>query len=199
MKHKKLYNINEELHNTIINAAYGDSGLFDTIKIFLLRKILPEVNILFKEYRASAKTVHSIESVLMPDELSEKIKSKTCVLDTSKNSFFFDFYSFVFSRPVVSTAAAGIIVIIIISSAFIKRPDLSNMDAGQAGWYSQEEIALANKQARHALAIIGKVFNQTENTIKNDILAKRVGQPINKGLNVVNELFNKENKNETLN
>ena len=74
----------------------------------------------------------------------------------------------------------------------MKGPDLSSQ-------FSQEEIALANKQTKQALAIIGKVFNQTEKAIKKDILAKRVGQPINRGLNIVNDLFNEENKNEKLN
>ena len=192
MKHTKFYKIDEELHNKIINAAYGDAGIFDKIKIYFLAKKYPEVKFLFDEYRATSKAVHSIEKEFMPDELLEKVKIKAGSKEPQKNSFFFDFYSFVFARPAVSAFAAAVLIIIIITSAFIKEPGFESQ-------YSKEEVALANKQTKQALAIIGKVFSNTEKTLKNDILAKRVGQPINEGLNMVNNLFNEENKNEKLN
>lgn len=192
MKHTKFYKINEQLHDKIISAAYGDARIVDKIKIYLLAKKYLEVRSLFDEYRSTSKAVRSIEKEFMPEELLNNIKLQTGIKEPQRNSFFFDFYSFVFTRPAVSAFAAAVFIIIVITSAFIKGPDLSSQ-------YSQEEIALANKQARQAFAIIGKVFNQTEKTLKNDILAKRVGQPINEGLNMVNNLFNEENKNEKIN
>lgn len=192
MKLTKFYKIDEQLHDKIINAAYGDAGIFDKIKIYFLAKKYTEVKSLFNEYRATSKAVHSIEKEFMPDELLEKIKPQTGVKEFQKNSFFFDFYTFIFTRPVSSAIAAAALIILIITSVFIKGPDITNQ-------YSKEEIALANKQTKQALAIIGKVFSNTENTLKNDILAKRVGQPINEGLGMINNLFNEENKNEKLN
>lgn len=199
MKHKKLFKIEEELHDKIINAAYGDAGIFDKIKIFFLSKKYPEVKSLFDEYRSTSKAVHSIEKEFMPDELFAKVKRTTGVKEVQSNSFWGDLYVIIFSRPASSAIAAAALLIIIITSIFIKGPNISNLTTGQAGQYSKEEIALANKQTRQALAIIGKVFSKTEKTLKNDILAKRVGKPINKGLDMVNNLFNEENKNEKLN
>ena len=184
--------MNEEILNKIISVAYGDAGLIDKIKIHLLAKGNPQVKQLLEEYKSTSKAVHTIEKDFMPEDLVEKVKSKAGVEELKTNSFFFDFYTFVFSRPVISAAAAVILIAVIITSSFMKGPDLSSQ-------FSQEEIALANKQTKQALAIIGKVFNQTEKAIKKDILAKRVGQPINRGLNIVNDLFNEENKNEKLN
>lgn len=192
MKHTKFYKIDEQLHDKIIGAAYGDAKIIDRIKIYLLSKKYPEVKLLFDEYRSTSKAVHSIEKEILPDELLEKVKTKTGVKEPQKNSFFFDFYSFVFTRPALSGFATVLLIIIIIISAFIKGPEFQTQ-------YSKEEIAIANKQTKQALAIIGKVFSDTEKTLKNDILAKRVGQPINEGLNIVNDLFNEENKNEKLN
>ena len=193
MKHKKYYKIDEQLHDKIISVAYGDAGLIDKIKIYLLANNNVEVKSLLNEYKSTSKAVHSIEKEFMPEELLARIKTETGIKNNENRSFFFDFYSFIFSRPVISAAAAVILIAVIITSAFLKGPGLSNST------YSPEEIALANKQAKQALAIVGKVFNQTEKAIKNDILAKRVGQPINKGLTIVNDLFKEENKDEKLN
>lgn len=192
MKHTKFYKIDEQLHDKIISAAYGDAGIVDKIKIYFLSKKYHEVKSLFEKYRSTSKAVHSLEKEVLPDELLEKVKIKTGFKETQKNSFFFDFYSFVFARPALSGFATALLIIIIIISAFIKGPEFQTQ-------YSKEEIALANRQTKQALAIIGKVFSKTEKTLKNEILAKRVGKPINEGLNIVNDLFNEENKNEKLN
>ena len=199
MKHMKYYKIDEQLHDKVISVAYGDAGLIDKIKIYLLAKNNAEIKSLLDEYKSTSKAVRSIDKEFMPEELLTKIKEHAGLKETQRNSFFFDFYSFVFSRPVISAAAAAILIAVIITSAFLKGPNLSHLPAGKAGTYTPEEIALADKQVKQALAIVGRVFNQTEKAIKNDILVKRIGQPINKGLTIVNDLFKEENKDEKAN
>ena len=61
--------------------------------------------------------------------------------------------------------------------------------------YTQQEIELADKQTRDALAIVTKIFKSAENKIKEDFNT-RVKKPINKGLKIVDDLFTEENKNE---
>ena len=192
MKDMKFYKIKEELHNKIVTVAYGDAGLVDIIKIYFLTLIYPNVKALLNEYKLTYKSVRSIEKEFMPEILLEKVKSKTNTKKIKNDSFFFDFYTFIYARPLVSAAAVTLLVVGLIASALIKKPDYSIT-------YSKEEIALANKQTRQAFAIVSGVLTKTENTLKNEILAKRVGHPIQKGLNIVNELFNEENNNEKLN
>lgn len=184
--------MDEQLHDKIISVAYGDAGLLDKIRIHLLARKNGDVRNLLEEYRSTSAAVRSIEKDYLPEELIDGVKSRIGIEEKNDRSFFLDFYSFVYSKPIVSAAAATVLIAVIITSTFLKGPDLSQT-------YSPEEIALADKQVKQALAIVGKVFNQTENALKNDILGKRVGQPINKGLNVVNDLFKEENKNEKTN
>jgi len=54
------------------------------------------------------------------------------------------------------------------------------------------EIRIADKQARYALAIVGKIFDQTKITLKNEIFQDKIGRPIKESFGIVNKLFNEE-------
>lgn len=190
MNRKKSFEISEELLNKIVSVAYGDASLIDKIKIRKLAKIQPVVSSLLEEYKKTAKSVHSIKMDECPSEIVNSSKEIGNISTESKSSIFLDFYTAVFSKPIVSAATVIILTIAIITSVFIDR-------SGTYGGYTLEEIERANRQTRQALAIVSGIFSKTQNSLTNDIIISKVSKPINEGMNTVNKLFSeKENQNE---
>ena len=62
--------------------------------------------------------------------------------------------------------------------------------------YTEQEIALADKQVKESLYFVSKIFNKAQTNLTEDILTDRVAKPISEGLNIVNELFKEGDKNE---
>ncbi len=52
--------------------------------------------------------------------------------------------------------------------------------------FSSEEIRFAKEQIQLSFELIGKVMNKTENEITPKIINEKVGNPLNKGLPVIN-------------
>jgi hypothetical protein len=77
-----------------------------------------------------------------------------------------------------------VVVSSIIVAVVINRPN--------SQLYSEEQIKLADQQAKYALQILGNIMSETEQTLKNEILSDRVSKPIREGLEIVNTLLNKE-------
>ncbi len=192
MKPKKSYNIDENMMNKIINVSYGDYSLFDKIDVYTKAMFNPEIKKVLSEYKNTANAVHSIELEECPAEILETVKKVSGIKEVKEKSFFFDLYTVFFARPIFSTAAATVILIAILLSILIDRPEISRS-------YSQQEIDMANKQVRESLAIVGNIFNKTQTTIKKEILTTRVAKPFKEGINIVNDLFSEGGKNEKSN
>ena len=171
----------EKLLNKIISVAYGDANLFDKIKINRLAEKDMEVRNIFESYRATASEVHNLNEEEFPEELTAAIENRTVKMKKQSNMFAFDLYTIIFRRPVFSATATvmllGAILFGIISNRTIEYK------------YTPEEVSAADLQARKAFAIIGRIFDQTNTTLKEEVFNSRVAKPINEGVGVVNGLF----------
>jgi len=181
MNPKKYFEINENLLNKIISVAYGDADLFDKLLVDRLAKKHSEVKVLLNEYKKTACDVKKIKEEKCPNEILVRIKDKTIDVNKNSKTFFSDFFSVIFVSPVVSTALVLVVVGVVLYGVFVKTPHEHN--------YSQKEIELADKQTKQALAIVGKIFNETNITLKEEVFKSRVTKPIRESMNVVNELF----------
>ena len=94
--------MNEKLANRIISVAYGDVSLWEKFKIRQLAKKNPAVNSMLDEYTKIAEQTHNIDLESCPNEIIDKTKHGTKSTQTREQSIFFDLYSFLFRRPVIS-------------------------------------------------------------------------------------------------
>jgi len=186
MNRKKVYDLDDRMLNKIISAAYGDASIRD--KFFVMKAVSrdPEIRNLFNSYKRTAGEIKKLIEEDCPSELLGSIK--TVPLTKTINSFFFDFYSVVFSRPIVSALTTVIMVAAIAIALIVNKPVRLNIK------YTQTEILTADQQARKAFAIVGKFFSQTQSMLENEIIGGRVAKPINEGIGIVNNLFEGEKK-----
>ncbi len=182
MNRKKSYELNEEMINKIISVAYNDANIFERIFVYRAAKGDDNVKKLLQSYCNTAIKVHELKEEDCPEEIIESLKQKSIPLRISQNSFNSDFAAVVFGRPLVSAIASVLVVAAIIVALFSTR-EIHPV-------YSRQEIEHADKQARQALAIVGKIFNQTGTTLKREVLNDRVSKPIKDGLGIVNSIFN---------
>lgn len=192
MNRKKSFKIDEKLLEKIISVAYGNAGFIDKLKIRHLAKKYPEVKETLDDYKKTAEELKGLEFEACPEELIKNVETIINIEKKTKRSFAFDLYSIFITKPLYSAAALTVLIIAIIFSTAIDRNY-------QEPEYSTQEVLLASEQVEKALAIIGKVFNNARNTIKQDILTKQVSRPLNESVKSVNELFSKEYKNEKSN
>ncbi len=187
MTQNKSSHIPENLYNKIVSVAYGDGSLWDKLKIFYLVTTNLAARKVFFEFRNTAKAVHDIEEDVLPAEILKKVEQKTTGLKDLENSFVTDLFSLLTARPMISTVTAAVVVITITITMFIGKNN--NVT------YSVDEIRKADKDARYALSVVNKIFAQSSITIKEDVLKNQVSQPINNGINFLNNLLKGE-KNE---
>jgi len=175
MKQQKI--IDDKYLDKIISAAYGDSGIWDKIKIYRDAKRYPEVKKLLDEYRATSDEVKNFANVKCPDDLLNKAEKEIFNSERKPANF-----SMVFRKPVFSSAAL-VIILVIAALLIFKQPNHENK-------YSKAEVLTAELQVKESLGLVGKIFKKTQNTISYDVLDKQVVPPIKKGMNVVNNLLN---------
>lgn len=187
MTQDKSFHISESLYNKIVSVAYGDGSLRDKLKIFYLVATNRIVKATFFEFRKTAAAVHNMEEDILPAEILKKVEQKTTGLKNLENSFFADLLWVLTARPIISTVTAAIIVITITVTMFVGQENKVT--------YSVDEVRKADKDARYALAIVNEIFAQSSSTIKEDVLKNQVSQPINNGINFLNNLLKGE-KNE---
>ncbi len=178
--------MDDKLLEKIISVAYGDATWIEKIKIHRLAKENSEVKELLENYERTASEVHKLTEEDCPDELLIKIRSKTLNVVKKSNTFTADFFSIIFRRPVISAAATIVLVVFILLEIF--------HNESMQYQYSRAEVELADKQARQALAIVGRIFNQTNVTLKEEVLNSRVAKPIQESMGIVNGLFTSTNK-----
>ena len=178
--------MNDKILEKIISVAYGDASWIDKIKIRRLAEENKEVKELLESYRQTVAEVHKLKEEECPEELLKGIESRTINITKRSNTFSSDFFSIIFTRPLVSAAATVVLAAIILLGIFANRSIQHQ--------YTKAEIEYADKQARQALDIVGKIFNQTNVTLKEDVLNSRVAKPIRESMGIVNDLFTTDNK-----
>jgi hypothetical protein len=122
------------------------------------------------------------------NDLVRNVLRKNIPSSKNNTAFLFDLYSTVFSRPIISAVTTIVIITAIITTLIVNKPVQVNYN------YSQTEINDADLQARKAFDIVGRFFKQTKSTLENEIMGERVAKPINKGIGIVNNLFEGEPK-----
>ena len=186
MKLKKSYNISENLYNKIISVAYGEGSVIDKMKIFYLASRDEQIKKTHDDYRTIANAVHNLEEDLFPNELLKKVERKTVALKDSGGSFLNDFLSILITRPLVSTATTIVVVAAVVTTLVFNRVPETN--------YTNDEIIKADREARYALAIVNKIFTQTNSTLKEDVLTNKVSKPFNDSYNFINNLLEGEKR-----
>ncbi|MFH1197981.1 MAG: hypothetical protein V1720_19925 [bacterium] len=187
--------MDEHLLNKIISVAYNDARIVDKIHVRYLALKNPEIKKLFEEYRSTYGGVHNIKIDECPDEIVEKVLSSVKMTESKKKSFKDDLFTMFVLNPRATAYVATAATLLIIFSVVFN----INRNENNYGSYSKEEVLQANKQIKESLALIGKVFNKTQSTITDEVFGKRVGKPINKSINTINNLFLEGGKNENTN
>ncbi len=181
MNAKKSFKMSDELLNKIISTAYGDASLKDKFAVRRLSKKYEEVRKLLEEYKTVASEVHKIKENVCPEKLIHNLPAGS----NSHKSFGTDFYSMIFSRPLVSAAVSVVLIAAITFGIF------NNKQLEYRHTYSKAEVQIAEKQAKQALAIVGKILNETSSTLKNEVLESKVAKPFGESIGIVNNLINK--------
>lgn len=187
MNRKKSFEITEELKNKIIAAAYKDASWHDRFLVWRLISRNEEAKEIFDSYRATALEVAKLTEEECPELVLNSAKEKTVFVKTKKAGFLNDLYTITFARPVVSLAVV-LVVISAITFGIIRNKTVEYE-------FTEAEVIEADKQAQQALAIVGNIFEQTRSTLEDDVLGNKVAAPLNKGLGIINNLFEGE-KNE---
>jgi hypothetical protein len=170
MQDKKL-NIDEEILDKIIAVAYKDASFKERISIYFLAKKNVEVKRLLNEYGETAGNVKKVPLEECPDPVIKSIELKT---KKEKKSF------------IIKQAYAFAITIIVISTLVFV---LLNQNKEKKPVYTKAEVAQAEMQVKTSLAILNRVFKKTENLIEDDILPKKVGEPIQKSFSIINQVL----------
>ncbi len=171
--------IDEKLLDKIIAVAYGDAGLYDRLIVWMNSKNNPEIKKLLDEYKLTASSFHSLDEKKLPEANLKSVYYK--IGQTEKTNPVVPFiHSFNFSKPLVSSAVIGFIIITIVSVLLFYNPQPEQK-------YTKLEIELAQQQFEHSFAIVGKVFQNAEKKLKIEVISKHVSKPLNKGLIYLND------------
>ena len=100
----------------------------------------------------------------------------------SENNFLSSVYIRFLSKPILSTAVAGLMIIAVAAVLLFNQPQ-------QQPKYTQAQIELAQKQFKESLAIVGKVFSSTEKKLDEDILNNQINKSLGKGFNLINDIL----------
>ncbi len=184
--------MNEKLKERIIAAAYGDAGLFEKIKIYWIRKNNAEASSIWDTYYSTARRVHKIKPDRFPDQSLEKlriemdntgqVKSKT----KPRNSVRFSGH--------LALLGAGLATAVFLVVFVLRKEPQPDYEG-----YTEQQVELADKQTREALAIVGRVIGTSSHALKNDILGEKIGLPIHQSMQTVNQLFKEGKKYESVN
>ena len=171
--------IDEKLLDKIIAVAYGDEKLYDRLIVWMNARRDPEIKKLLGEYKLTASSVHSLDKKKLPEANLKSLYHNIGQREKTKPAVPF-ICSFNFSKPLLSYAAAGIIIVAIVSVLLFYNPPPEHK-------YTKAEIELAQQQLGESLAIVNKVFQNTEKTLDAEVLSKHVSKPLNKGLIYLND------------
>ncbi len=162
--------MNEKLLNKIITVAYGDANFFDQIFVRVLALKNNEVKSVFNEYSLTAKEVKNLKQ----KNYNVKTDFTVVINKTRKRKTNYN--------PAFAVLSAVIIVSLITVFIF-------NNTSTQTAHYSNKEIDLAKKQVEKSLFVVSRILNATEKTVTEDIIIKKVSNPIRKRLSILNDLL----------
>lgn len=168
---KDYNNISEDYLDKIISVAYGDAGVIDRLKIYFDSFKNKKVKELLNEFKATANEVHSIKEEAYAGILPE-VKSNPISTMVSSLGIFL-------KRPALSSAFVLIVIGSIAGYLLIKNNAKYN-------GYTKSEITLAEMQAKESFAIVAEIFSRTSNKMKEDILNKKLNDPIKRSFNIFN-------------
>lgn len=178
--------MNEKLINQIIETAYGDAGLFTRIKIHRLAAKNAEVKKLLDEYKATANDVKKLKGSEVPGYLFEEaLKNK------KTKPFLLDLYLLLFEKPAVSVAVTAVLLLSITFAVYFKNPP-----ANPEQQLTEQELIEANEEARKAFELIGSIFQNASNSIKEEIIDKKLNNPLKEGMIFTNGLFNRQGEKD---
>ncbi len=173
MQEKSSNKIDEKLLDKIIAVAYSDAGLYDRMVVWINARRDPEIEKILAEYKLTAKSVHQLIETDLPESMLSSVRRRTA--GKPQNDFIGSIiYSFA-SKPILSASTVGIIIITIVSILLFYNPPPEQK-------YTKVEIELAQQQLGESLAIVNKVFQNTENKLDIEVISKHVSKPLNKGL-----------------
>ena len=167
--------INEITINKIIRCAYGDASFTEKSEIFIQKLFNGQIKNIYSEYKFTAKEVHSIKLKNIDlNNLPGKGKERTNIFSKS--------IAFISLRPIGISYASVVLVLGVIAMFLL-------IGKNNETHYSQAEILQANQDVKYSLAIIGKVFNETEKKLNEEIINKKIRRPIKQGFEVINTLY----------
>lgn len=175
--------LNKKLEEQIILTAYGDANIFIKLKIYMAIIFNKNIRKIFFSYRNTRKMINAIKN----NECNIAVKLPNSMLDKNK-SFWAEIYCLFVEKPVLPVFYTSLIVIALLLSVFIK----SNIKPIERVKYNVTEVQEANRKAKFALAVIGELLGETNLKIKKDIIVNKVAEPLNKSLETINKIFNKE-------
>ena len=186
MKRKRIFDLTEAQKDKIISAAYGNGSLSDRLIVRRLIFSNEEAKKFYLSYKQTASEVKQIAEEECPSDILKTVQQKTKRVLENKGSFMSDLYSAVFSRPIVSAVTTVVLIASIVIALIVNRPVQYN--------YTQAQIIDADRQAREAFLIVGKILKETHATLQNDVLGERVSKPLNQSIRIANKLFEGEKK-----
>lgn len=182
--------MNEKLLNKIINAAYGSAGITDRLVVWLNVKKNSEAEKIFNEYKKTASAVKTLKQAQCPEAIVNKALAEAELSKKRKHSINL---SRVFFTKGFAFGSIVALVIAVTTALYLNKKENTEEV------YTEEQIELAEKQTKEALALVGKVLNNSKTILKNEVLYKQVSKPINVSIRTVNYLFKKGDKNESIN
>ncbi len=174
--------LNKKIEDEIISAAYGDVNFISKLKVYYVILFNKNARKVFNDYKKTKKALTDIKK----KENSINIKLPSYIT-YKKPSFWTDIYCLFTAKPFLPVMYASIIILAIFLSIFFKERVISPKFTQN---YTENEIKEADKQAKYALALISSLLNETNTTIKTEILKKQVAEPLNEGLNIINNMIN---------
>jgi orotate phosphoribosyltransferase-like protein len=182
--------MNERLLQKIIAAAYGSAGPIDRMIVWYHTKKSRLAEETFNSYKNTALGIKTIKEEQCPAGLVNVALAD--VQNSKKRKHNINLAGIFLSKGFAFSSAVVIIIAISVSVYYNKK---SNAEEA----YTEEQIELAEKQTKEALAIVGKVLNNSKTILKNEVLYKQVSKPINVSIRTVNYLFKKGEKYESIN
>lgn len=168
----------------IIKVAYGDAGLLDWIFIRLRSITNEEIKSLFEDYRHTANVVHKLKQEVVPELITERVKSITGGInkrDSLLSNFSYRIVSF-FANKAIPATVVGVLIVSIISLFLFQELAPSHK-------YSRAEIELAEKQFRQSIAIVGRTFQKAEKSFSKEVLKDQINKNLNRGYYLVNNIL----------
>jgi len=168
--------IDDILLNKIIKTAYGDSSFIVRIEIYFKMIISKKIKNLFLDYRYTAKAVHTIK--LENIEL-QNLPNK----EKKENNIITKFISLITLKP-INISYVSIVLLLGVVGIFLLVNRSSDVN------YTNAQLLQSEKELKYSLAIVGKIFSETEKKLNEDIVNNKIRRPIKIGFETINKLYN---------